>query len=117
MKRIHHNDIKKGDILKVTDEEKILQVISDSPKALSFEIIHVETSEDRYMPRQRLRQLLRKLNDEEKIDMKTYTINYSKKPKIDSVIAEIYYKNVKQRQIYERDDLPLILSEARKTIS
>ena len=107
----------KSDKNKVTDEEKILQVIGDSRKALSFEKIHVETSTDRYMPRQRLRQLLQSLNDQGDIDKEVYTVTFSKSPKIESVIAEIYYKNVGQKEVYEKENLPILLSEARKIIS
>ena len=102
---------------KVTDEERILKVIGESPKALSFERIHVETSSDRYMPRQRLRQLLQTLKDQGEIGKEIYTLTFSKNPKIESIIAEIYYKNAKQKELYERENLPLLLNDARKVIS
>ncbi|MFQ5711516.1 MAG: hypothetical protein ACE5GD_07010 [Candidatus Geothermarchaeales archaeon] len=101
---------------RLSDEEKILEVIERSPCALSFERIYEQMSSDRYMPRQRLKEMLLTLHKGGEIDREIYTVTFSKTPRIESVIAEIYFKDENQRRVYEEDVLPKLLDEARKTI-
>lgn len=101
---------------KLSDEEKILEVIESSQRALSFEKIHTEMSSDRHMPRQRLKQTLGLLQENGAICKEVYTLTLSNNPRIESVIAEIYFKDLNQKRIYEEKILPKLMMEAKKSL-
>ena len=99
--------------IKMSDEEKVLDVIDRSAYALSQEDIHSGVSEVLFTTRQRLKNILEDLVRQGKIERKIYNILFSRNPRIYSVISEIYFTRENQRLNYERDILPRLEREAR----
>ena len=99
--------------VKMTDEEKVLEVVNQSVYALSYEEILVGVSETLYIARQRLKKALEELIRKGKIKRKAYKGLFSRKPKIYSVISEIYFTKEDQRIKYEKDILPKMERDTR----
>ena len=98
------------------NEERILETIKGSSQALSLDQIFVHTSSFGFISRQRMKKLLESLVEKREISRKIYTMHFSKKPRIESVISEVYYVREEQRQSYEKEDLPQLKKETRNAL-
>ena len=65
------------------------------------------------MSRQSLNKILERLCEDGNIMRKSYKMTYSRKPRIDSIIATIHYTREEQRTRYEREVLPELQRETR----
>ncbi len=98
------------------NEERILETIKASSQALSFDQILAHTSSFGFISRPRMKKLLENLLEKREIERKIYTMLFSKKPRIKSVISEVYYISEEQRQSYEKETLPQLKKEARNAL-
>jgi hypothetical protein len=97
-----------------TNRELILKVIREADIALTSDKISTKIFGQAIISRQSLNDILEDLTEEEGIvKSKTYKVTYSRKPRIDSVIATIYYTEEEQRRRYEREILPDLERETR----
>ena len=63
-----------------------------------------------------MKQLLESLVEKREISRKIYTMLFSKEPRIESVISEVYYVREEQRQSYEKEALPQLKKETRNAL-
>ena len=97
-------------------EDYILRVLADSPTALTLDEIHSHVSPVLSTPRKKLRSILSEMNHQGKLKKETYTVVFSKKPLIKSVVSKIYFVDGKQKVQYEEKVLPKLRQETLDTI-
>ncbi len=95
------------------NEERILESIKGSPQALSLDQIFVHMSSFGFISRQKM---LESLLERREISRKIYTMLFSKEPRIESVISEVYYVREDQKQRYEKEALPLLKRETSNAL-
>ena len=101
---------------KFTDSDRVYETIRDASGAVTFEEIYSTVTENRYLPRQRVRNLLLDLEKNKKISKEIYTLELSASPKISVVVTEIFYEQKIQKQKYEKEFLPDLMKEARENL-
>ena len=97
----------------VNNRDLIFKVIDEARVALTSDRVSTEIFGDAIVSRQSLNDILERLCKDDSVMIKTYKVNYSRKPRIDSIIAEIYYTEEEQRTRYEREVLPELERETR----
>ncbi|MFQ5711325.1 MAG: hypothetical protein ACE5GD_06050 [Candidatus Geothermarchaeales archaeon] len=101
----------------MTPEERILALVERTSLPLSFEKIHADSFSDIYISRQRLKNILYSLLQRGEIEKKLYTIRYSDNPRIETVIAEIYFTKKAQVTKYEEEILPELMLKAKESLA
>lgn len=101
---------------KFTDSDRVYETICEASGAVTFEEIYSIVTDNRYLPRQRVRNLLLDLEKNKLIKKEIYTLELSADPKISVVVTEIFYETKIQKQKYEKEFLPDLMKEARENL-
>jgi len=96
-----------------SNRDLIFGVIGEARVALTSDRISTEIFGQAIVSRQSLNDILKGLSEDGSVMNKSYKVTYSRKPRIDSIIATIYYTNEEQRTRYERELLPELERETR----
>ncbi|MFQ5951016.1 MAG: hypothetical protein ACE5KH_02900 [Candidatus Geothermarchaeales archaeon] len=96
-----------------SNRDLIFRVIDEARVALTSDRVSTEIFGEAIVSRQSLNDILGRLSKDGSVMDKSYKVTYSRKPRIDSIIATIYYTKKDQRRRYEREVLPELERETR----
>jgi hypothetical protein len=99
----------------VSEEDLILSTLKGSHMPLSLESIYDKATTNRYISYSRIKKLISDMCDFEQVQKEIYKVRYSSDPRIDIVVAEVYYTDIEQKDRFEREALPNLINQVEET--
>ncbi len=99
----------------MSEEDLVLSTLKESHMPLSLERIYEKATTDRYISYSRMKKVVADMCDIDQVHKETYRVEYSSEPRIDIVVAEVYYTDIEQKERFEKEALPNLINQVEET--